>query len=116
MAANSLTPPNRFDPAAQPPTWWLAGAAIACPRRRDRVIEQVLDNEALLIDGVSGQAFRINRTALDVWRMIEPATSTHDLAARLGERYEVDFDAALNDVEQLLAFFAGAGLLEPANR
>lgn len=93
--------------------WYLPGAAVACPRRRTDVREQVLDDEALLIDRVSGEAYRINATALDVWRMIEPAATTHDLAALLSERYEVDFDRALSDVEQLLAFFAGAGLLEP---
>lgn len=97
-----------------PPAWCLPDAQLACPARRADVIAEPLDDEALLIDGRSGEAYRINHTALEVWQAIDPSRTTLDLAQEMASRYEVDAARALEDVEQLLACFAAAGLLEPA--
>ena len=96
----------------QPPLWTARAATIVAPGRRADVIEEQLDDEAVLIDPSSGRSHRLNQTALTIWHQCDGQTTTRQMAEHLTEAYEVDFDRALDHVEQVLALFAQAGLFE----
>jgi hypothetical protein len=58
----------------------------------------------------------MNETALLVWRACDGCSTTRQLAARLTQTYEVSLETALEDVEQLIAAFAQAGLVTKEDR
>lgn len=82
------------------------------PCRRENVVENELDGEAILFNPANGATHRLNETALAVWRQCDGRRSTRQMAEFLIDAYEVDPDIALQDVEQLVVVFAEADLLE----
>jgi PqqD family protein of HPr-rel-A system len=94
---------------------WTASMDMTVPCRRDGVVPQVLDGEAVLFDPQSGCTHRMNQTALVVWRACDGQSTTRQLAARLTQAYDVAMETALEDVEQLIAAFAQAGLVTEAD-
>lgn len=97
-------------------SWYLPGAAIACPRRRNDVRAEVLDDELLLIHPRTGGGFRLNATARLIWEQLDEAATTRDLALRLTEIYEVDEPTAADDVAQVLVCLARADMLTVEGR
>lgn len=84
---------------------------VIVPRKRDGIVQQVLDGEAVLYDQRSGCTHRMNETALAVWRTCDGHSTTLQLAERLTRDYDVLLDTALDDVEQSIAAFAREGLV-----
>jgi hypothetical protein len=93
---------------------WTTDATILAPPRRADVVEEELDGEVLLFDPRGGNTYRLNQTALAVWRRCDGRTTTEEIAEQFTQAYEVEFETAHDDVEQLVAFFGQAGLLELA--
>lgn len=96
----------------KPPSWVSCDASIIVPRRRKDVAENELDGEAVLWDHRTGKTHRLNQTAFDVWQRCEGRTTTREMAAHLSDHYEVELEAALDDVEQLILLLAESDLLE----
>ncbi len=94
---------------------WAASMDMTAPRRREGVVPQVLDGEAVLFDPQSGCTHRMNQTALVVWRACDGKSTMSQLAGRLTQAYDVGPETALEDVEQLIAAFAQAGLVTEAD-
>ena len=90
--------------------WTARDLFIPPPRRKDLSVE-ILDEEAILYDPATGQTHRLSRSALDVWQQCDSRKTTLDLARRQTEIYDIDQETALDHVEQLVALFAEAGLL-----
>ena len=90
---------------------WSTDATIVSPPRRTDVVEEELDGEVILFDPRSGNTYRMNQTALAVWRSCNGRTTTREIAAQFTQKYEVEFETAHDDVEQLVAFFGQSGLL-----
>ncbi len=85
--------------------------AVLPPRRRDvRVYE--FDGESVLHDVHSGHIQLLNRTALTVLQRCDGRATVPLIAGELTREYDVDPETARDHVEQLVALFAGAGLLE----
>jgi hypothetical protein len=80
------------------------------PLRRDDVDVVELDGEVVFSDPVDGQTYHLNGTAYAVWQRCDGRTTTRQIAEALTAEYDVDFDTALDDVEQLVAFFARTAL------
>ncbi len=93
-------------------TQWASPDALVPPARRSEVVERELDGEAVLFDPRTGDTYQLNRTALAVWRRCDGVTETREIAAEQCENFEVDFETALDHVEQLVALFTESGLLE----
>ena len=91
---------------------WTTSSAIVVPPRRSDVCERNVDGEALLYDPCNGNLCRLNETALVVWRACDGQASAHDIARQLVDSFEVEFDTALDHVDQLVAMFAKTDLLE----
>ena len=90
---------------------WTARDLFIPPRRRIDLMVEILDEEALLYDPVTGQIHRLNQSALDVWQQCDGKRTTKALAHRQTDIFDIDFATALDNVEQLVAFFAEAGVL-----
>jgi len=93
-----------------PPAWTGLAASIIPPPRRGNLVIEPIDGEVVLIDAAANQMTRLNSTARLVWESCDGRASTRDIAARLAERYDIDFDAALADVEQTIAACAAQNL------
>ncbi len=92
---------------------WSAQGALKTPRRRDDLRASELDGEVVLFDPPSEKTYHFNATAYAVWQQCEGAVTVAQMAHRLTDRYDVDYDTALDHVEQLVALFAESQLLQP---
>ena len=98
------------------PHWTTRAAQIVVPRRRDDVNEEAVDGEAILFDSRSGSTHRLNQTAYIVWRCCDGGTTTREMADQFTEIYSIEFDTALDRVEQLVAAFVESDLLEATSK
>jgi hypothetical protein len=93
-------------------SWTSRHANIVVPRRRHDLIVEELDGQAILSDPVDGSTHRLNATALEVWQWCDGRRTTRQIAERLTARYEVEYEIALNHVDELMASFAQLHLFE----
>ncbi|MEE8460077.1 MAG: PqqD family protein [Phycisphaerales bacterium] len=93
-------------------THWTSreAAIVAQPRRRDVVIHKH-DDEVVVSLPVEGSTFHLNGTAAFVWEQCDGRRTTRDIATALSDDYDVAFDDALNDVEELVVWLAESCLL-----
>lgn len=94
------------------PTHWTSrdAAIIAPPRRRDIMVHEH-DGEVVVTLPVEGDTFHLNGTAAAVWQQCDGRRTTRDMATELADAYDVTFDDALNDIEELVVWLAESGLL-----
>jgi len=97
------------------PDWVASDAVLPAPQRRRAIREEPLDDECILVDSRTGDAHRLNATALLIWRGCDGQSTTREIAARLAAAFDVDLDDALAHVEQVLAALTEADLFEPAS-
>ncbi len=90
--------------------WTSRDAEIVAPPARNDVVVEALDGELVFGDPRNGMAYHLNETAYAVWRLCDGRTTTREIAKALTTDYDVEFDQALDDTEQLVVFFGEAGL------
>ena len=90
--------------------WTTRNADIIAPARRDDVLVEELGDEVVFSDPRTTRAFHLNGTAYFVWQRCDGRTTTRQIARDLTAAFDVDLDRALDDVEQLVVFFALNGL------
>jgi hypothetical protein len=93
-------------------THWTTRNSYVAPPRRTDLIEEELDGELMLFDPRSDNTYRLNETALSVWRWCDGRATTRRIARRQTRSYDVDFETALDHVEQLVMLFVESGLLD----
>lgn len=94
---------------------WTMQDTIVVPPRRKGVREHELDGEALLFDPRTRKTYLLNKTAFAVWRHCDGQATARQIANEQSEDYEVQFEAALDHVEQLVTLFADSELLDLGN-
>ena len=94
---------------------WATEAKIVPPARRSDLIEEELDGEVILFDSRSGNTYRLNQTAFAVWRKCDGHRNTQQIAEQLTNAYDVNFDTALDHVEQLVARFGQSKLFSASS-
>lgn len=110
MTANHITnSKTSFDNHS----WIENQAVVSCPVRRSDVTEEFIDDQAVLFDPKTGSTYRLNSTALEVWRNCESGNNIIEVVEVISRKYEVGIDRVQDDVEQLVAFFAAHGLVIP---
>ena len=93
------------------PIWTSRLAAIvAPPRRRDLTVHE-LDDEVIISEPSDGSTYHLNRTAALVWERCDGRATTREIAAGLAAAFDVPFDEALDDVEELVVWLAESRLL-----
>ncbi len=93
------------------PHWTSAEAAFVPPARRDDIIEDEVDGEAILFDPRSGDVHRLNQTALAIWRQCDGRATTREIAERQADGYDVELITAQDHAEQVVAVLAESRLL-----
>jgi hypothetical protein len=91
---------------------WTTEATIIPPPRRADVIEEELDGEVVLFDPRGGSTYRLNQTAVGIWRECDGRVSTREIAEQLTQGYDVEFEIALDHVEQVVALLGQSMLLD----
>ena len=83
------------------------------PKHRDDVLTEPFEDQAVVVDLVSGEYHTLNQTGMLIWEHCDGKHSLDDLAKVLVQRFELDADEALTDVRYLIERLSTAGLLEP---
>ena len=91
--------------------WTSRDATIVVPPRRDDVVVHEHDSEAVISIPADGSTYHLNPTACFVWEQCDGRSTTREIAQQLADAYDVKFDKALNDVEELVLWFAESTLL-----
>ncbi len=94
---------------ATPPSW--TKAEIPMPLRRHDIRIYQIDGEAVLFDPKTHKILQLNVTALAVFRRCDGQTTMRQVAESLTDSFNVTFDIALDQVEQLVGLFAASSLL-----
>ena len=95
---------------ATPPSW--ISTEIHMPLRRHDMRIYQIDGEAVLFDPNSCRMYLLNQTALTVWRRCDGRATTREVAQSLTRNDQVNYETALDHVEQLVALFAASQLLD----
>jgi len=72
------------------------------PVRRQGVVAQVADDEAVLLDIESGSYFALNSVGGRIWELCDGTRSVHDLVAAICEEFDVTADTARADTLEVL--------------
>ncbi len=91
--------------------WTSRNATIVVPPRRQDVVVNEHDDEVVVSRPDDGSTYHLNPTACFVWERCDGRSTTRDIAQQLADAYEVTFDEALNDVEELVLWFFESTLL-----
>lgn len=91
----------------------MSTVAVVLPAANPNVVYRALPDGAVLFSAEDEVYFGLNITGAFVWERLRPACDTVDeLAAALHERFpEVALETAREDVVELLAALADAGLV-----
>ncbi len=92
--------------------WTQRDAHIVVPPRRNDVVAEALDGQIILSDPDDGATHRLNASATAVWQHCDGRTTTRQIAETITKEYDVDFDTALDHVEQVLVLLAELRMLE----
>jgi hypothetical protein len=90
----------------------IQNAPRVMPLRRDDLIFEELDGEAVLYDPRCGAVHHFDAMTLCVWHACDGLRSLADIASVLTERYGISLDEALVHVERLIAEFRTRDLLQ----
>lgn len=91
--------------------WTSRNAAIVVPPRREDVVVHEHDDEVVISLVPDGSTFHLNPTAGLVWQRCDGRSTTREIAQQLADDYDVTFDEALNDVEELVLWLTETTLL-----
>jgi hypothetical protein len=88
---------------------------VACFTRAAGVADAQIDGETVLMSPTDRRCFGVNRTGSSVWELLPPAdaagvTAEH-VVDRLTDAYDVERSVCLDEVTQLLAAMADAGVV-----
>jgi PqqD family protein of HPr-rel-A system len=72
------------------------------PLRRGDVSSFPLDQELVVFDSVSGEAFLLNPTAAAVWALCDGEHTLAEIASELASAYGLGYQDTLSDVHELL--------------
>ncbi len=72
---------------------------------------KVYDDEAVVINTVTGRYYDLEGAGADVWALLDNGTSVSQAAAELTRRYDVDAQTAGRDVERFVAVLVEADLV-----
>jgi hypothetical protein len=93
------------------PNWSSRAVPVLVPHRRVEVTVETVDGDSIATDPSNGGVYHLNQTALMIWTRCDGKTTNRQIAAQLATDYEVDFDTALSDVDQVVSLLADNGLI-----
>jgi hypothetical protein len=81
-------------------------------RRNRTVLEETLDDEICLYLPSSDEVLVLNRTATDIWRLLDDDSTLSSLAIRVAEIYQMTPTALTADVTRVIGNFVAQGFAD----
>ena len=81
------------------------------PERNPKLAWREIDSEAVIISPEDSHVHELNETASLIWKHADGKHSVDEIAAMVGEAYDVPRDVAQADVRELIELLAAKGLL-----
>jgi hypothetical protein len=88
---------------------------ISVVSRGHNMICTEVDDVVVILDIESGKFFQLNRTASQVWNLLEQPIPMPDLCARLEQDFAVNSQTCAEDVSAFITELAGSGLINVAD-
>jgi len=85
------------------------------PTRIAPVVEEELDDDVCVYLPATNQAMVLNRTAADVWRLLDGQTSVETIITALAHAYSVDADDIRADVLAVVDDLRSRGFLSESS-
>jgi hypothetical protein len=93
----------------------MENEAVAFLRRRTAgVLARSVGSEVLLLDTEADRIHQLNQTASLIWLRCDESGSAEEIARLLVERFEVDWDVAMEDVLSTLRLLSELNLVVSA--
>jgi trimethylamine:corrinoid methyltransferase-like protein len=86
-------------------------SAAACPKHRERVLTQRIDDAVVLLDADSGKYYSLDEVGGRTWELCDGSRTLHQLIAAICEEYEASEQVVEADVTELLRELAGENLV-----
>ena len=77
-----------------------------------KLVWNVFDGEATVLDVATGNYFSLNAIATEVWQSLQENQSPDEIARMLSAKYGIDNATAQNDVNELIAELRDAKIWE----
>lgn len=71
-------------------------------KRKQTILWRELDGEAVLLNPEGGYSYSLNQVGTLIWSLLDGAHTSADIARAICEDYEVEYEQALQDVDQIL--------------
>ncbi|MFT3966508.1 MAG: PqqD family protein [Sphingobium sp.] len=88
---------------------WEASAIVTA---NANVVSCGLDSEQVLLDLTSSRYYSLNRTGAQIWEMMAEPTSVGELRRRFLDRFDVEAERGIRDLDILLTQFARSALID----
>ena len=82
------------------------------PQRRERIIKQEAEGTAVLLSIDSGSYYSLEELGVRVWELCDGQRSVQEIAAILGEEYDVAADTIQRDLLELLTDLMNENLVD----
>lgn len=80
------------------------------------VLREVAGQAVVIAVGEASKQFHgminLNKTGKVIWRSIEEGLTEEEIAKRLTDEFEVDYETAQNDLKEMILKMQNAGVLE----
>ncbi len=84
--------------------------------KENYVMREVADQAIVIAIGAESEHFKgminLNQTGRDVWKCLENGMETVEIAKKIAEKYEVDENTAVQDIEGMIDRLYKVGVLE----
>lgn len=81
--------------------------------REEAVAAKIFEDEVIIIGLATNNYFSMRATGHQIWQMLDVGWSPDEAAQTLAEVYDIDGEAAANDVLGLIDELVGQDLIEP---
>ena len=80
-------------------------------QRNPSILWRELDGEAVLLSPSAGSSYNLNQVGTFIWKMLDGKYTSENIAVAICQVYEVEYEQALQDVENILVEMRNNNLL-----
>jgi hypothetical protein len=84
-------------------------------QRNPSILWRELEGEAVLLSPSAGSSYNLNQVGAVIWKMLDGNHTSENIAAAICQAYEVEYEQALQDVENILVEMRNNNLLNESS-
>jgi hypothetical protein len=81
-------------------------------QRNTSILWRELDGEAVLLSPIEGCSYNLNQVGTFIWKLLDGEHTSIDIAQLICQTYDVEYEQAFQDVENILADLQQNNLLQ----